>query len=32
LQNAHEVEAGKHDDKWTPGTKEVVIRTVRAKA
>lgn len=31
LQNALEVEAGKHDDKWTPDTKEVVIHTVKAK-
>lgn len=28
LQNAQGVEAGKHNDKWTPGTKEVVIHTV----
>jgi hypothetical protein len=32
LQNAQDVEAGKHDDKWTPETKEVVVHRVEAKA
>ncbi len=31
LQNAHDVEAGKHNDKWTPDTKQVIIHTVTAK-
>lgn len=31
LSLAHEVEAGKFDKQWKPGTKEVVVHTVVAK-
>ncbi|MCA1694144.1 MAG: hypothetical protein LC749_05115 [Actinobacteria bacterium] len=31
LQNAQDVEAGKHDALWMPGTKEVVIQTVQVR-
>lgn len=29
LQDAHDVEAGKHSDKWTPDTKQVVIHEAK---
>jgi DNA invertase Pin-like site-specific DNA recombinase len=32
LSLAHDVEAGKHDKAWTKGTKQVIVRTVPAKA
>jgi hypothetical protein len=32
LSLAHDVEAGKHDEAWTKGTKQVVVHTVTAKA
>ena len=31
LQLAHEIEAGEHADKWTPGEKQVVICVVDGK-
>lgn len=32
LALAQDVEAGKHDKAWKPGTKQVVVHTVQAKA